>query len=376
MKIKSLLKSFVCIMMFAQISHMTSAQALMDDAKIFEMYAKCHKNSDENFIFSPFSVAQLLKMLSIGADEDGKAEIARLLKVSRDEVSSVLKASENEEALFCANSIWLQEGKVLPQNFCGILKADCGADVLNADFAKSADVRKKISYWAAQKTMNLMNDVDIKLSDTGALIINVAAFRKEWKFPFNPQMTSLGYFNNGNATRGDAYYMKQNIQKLACVKEEDCEAIELPYYGDKYSIIFIKTINGMSPSEITFKIYSYICKTLQEPSNMHEVNINLPKFSIRGNSLSIIPLLQEMGVKKVFETDRLDALCKLDALFSAVKIDINPSGTNRESPNKRIFNALRDKDFYIFNSPFMFFLRENDGGNILFMGVVNDPLKN
>jgi len=363
--------------MFAQISHMTSAQALMDDAKIFEMYAKCHKNSDENFIFSPFSVAQLLKMLSIGADEDGKAEIARLLKVSRDEVSSVLKASENEEALFCANSIWLQEGKVLPQNFCGILKADCGADVLNADFAKSADVRKKISYWAAQKTMNLVNDVELSSNPIAEMfLLNVAGFKKSWESQFDENYTRYKNFKtpNGNVR---VLFMSKGDEPFAAVSSDSFKAIEIPYLGKKFSMILIKPIYGTKPSQITYEVYADIIKDLKAPANFKKAEIIVPRFSVNAEPFSISHALKQMGVKRVFENAALfGGLQKVDEAFTGAKIDVYEKGTIVTAYCASTLIGALDGASFSFDSPYMFFLVENVGNNILFMGVVNDPSKN
>jgi len=146
-------------------------------------------------------------------------------------------------------------------------------------------------------------------------------------------------------------------------------------------ILLPKKVDGLSALEQTLTA-AQIDK-LRNQSRLQEVILSLPRFKI-ASGIRLERTLEAMGMSDAFSKERADFSVIADAKplfidFALQKawVDVDEEGTVAAAStitgathglhlNATVFNA---------NHPFLFLIRHNPSGTILFLGRVTNPLK-
>ena len=122
--------------------------------------------ADANMVFSPLSISMALGMLANGTDDDGSTAIARLMGFggSIDELNAYCRyvretgsALDPEVALSLANCAGIAYYEKPDKRFAGRLRTFYGADVMQLDFTKPADVQTLNDWVAARTSQKIQN---------------------------------------------------------------------------------------------------------------------------------------------------------------------------------------------------------------------------
>jgi serpin B len=162
---------------------------------------------------------------------------------------------------------------------------------------------------------------------------------------------------------------------------EGYKAVELPYSDqDTSMLIILPMLNNFNGFEMTLN--AECVSEIVENLVFMEVNLKMPKFEFE-KSLGLGQILQEMGMSTAFDPYRADFsgiddnrdLYITNVLHKAF-ISVNENGTEAAAATAVIvgITALLPPPIEMsIDHPFIFMIRNNSTGAILFFGRVLDP---
>ena len=121
---------------------------------------------DENILFSPLSIALAMGMMELGAQGSTRKEIRHSmgyegLKGGEEfsflrDFSNMASAEENQYVMKLANSLFVQNGFHVNEEFLQMLKMYFNAEVNHVDFSQNVAVANSINKWVENYTNSLL----------------------------------------------------------------------------------------------------------------------------------------------------------------------------------------------------------------------------
>ena len=162
---------------------------------------------------------------------------------------------------------------------------------------------------------------------------------------------------------------------------EGLEAVELPYEGGMYSMLLISPAQGsLAKFEKTFDAEQL--NAILGALNTASVTLSLPKFKLE-SSFSLSGAMKTLGMSDAFSPGIADfsgmestrSLYISDMLHKAY-VDVNEEGTEAAAATAVVM-VTKSVSFmtvdFIADHPFIFFVRENNTGSLLFLGRLINP---
>ncbi|NOY65635.1 MAG: serpin family protein [Nitrospirae bacterium] len=370
-----------------------------NNAFAFDLYQKL-KDEKGNIFFSPYSISTALAMIYAGSRGLTEEEMAKVLHLSLKDkhllhssfskLQSELLAIQDKGRvrINMANSLWVQEGYHFQDTFIGLIGKYYGAGLNYVDFAtKTETARKTINRWVAERTGWKIREL-IKPgmidSSTNSVLCNAIYFKGDWLRRFDKEETRDADFHI-SADRTVKVPMMNQKSGFKFKDFGDFSAIELPYEGDDLSmIIFLpEEINGLAGLERNLtadNVKNWIDELYS--SYESEVLLSLPRFKTT-YEFKLSDLLAQMGMPHAFKDSDFSGITVrkdffINQIVHSAFIDINEEGT--EAAAAMAISTLRGggismpKTFRA-DHPFVFLIRENQTGSILFIGRIINPAK-
>jgi len=361
-------------------------------------YRICEENrtnpSKDNILISPFSMSIALAMVWNGAAGDTKTAIQNTLGFEQytdtevndyyKKMKEALLSTDPSVKLAIANSIWYRKGASINSSFVQTNKNWYDAQVLAADFS-SPTAKDFINKWCSDNTNGLINNVIDKTSAEDLIyLLNALYFKGEWSdgYEFDESKTKKGTFKRDDGTTVYPYMMTNNI-KMSYFNDETLSAVSLPYGNGAFTMVFaLPCENVTTPQMIaTLKQPSY-WNEMQKNWHTYQISLQVPRFKMKFND-RFNNVLKQMGMSVAFSPFSADfsrAFDDNDFFISFVDqftyIDVNEKGT--EAVAVTVISGVDSVPVFpsasfIADHPFVFAIKENSTGCILFMGKVGDP---
>ncbi len=372
---------------------MKSAELIEADHQFaFEIFGEILGSSDEvNLMISPLSVSYALGMTLNGADgttRDAFRDVLHFGDLTDQEVNesykelmSQLVTLDDRVEFSIANSIWYKLGYNVLAEFISTNQDYFDAAVEELDFSdpQSVDI---INGWIEDKTNDKIRDMlDFIPADAVMYLINAIYFNATWKYQFDPGDTYNGDFTLENGTSHQVEYM-QVEGGFNFTYQEKFSAVELPYGDSAFSMVVLLPGAGVTTADLVDAMDAGSWDTWFEYPNHTNVHIELPKFKYGFKSLLNDPLI-ELGLGIAF-SDFADftRITPPGGLFISrvihqTFIDVKEEGT--EAAAATIVEIMETSaggggpvQFKV-DRPFLYVIRENSTGAILFMGKVGKP---
>ena len=364
----------------------------------FDLYQKL-KETEGNLFFSPFSISTALAMTYAGARGQTEKEMAKVLHFSLEQeplhssfskLQSELNAIQDRGhvKLSIANSLWAQEGYCFLDTFFELNKKYYGAGLNFVDFERETEsARITINTWVENETQQKIKEL-IKRNMinylTTLVLCNAIYFKGDW----------LSQFDKKRTIDADFYISPDKIIKVSMMNQksefkyksfDNFSAIELPYEGNDLSmIVFLpKEIDGLVDFEQDLtddNVKNWIDKLSK--SYKQEILVSLPKFKITCE-FELSETLGNMGMPSAFLLSLADfsgMTGKKDLFIGKVIhkafVDVNEEGTEAAAATAVVMaRGISRPLAFRADHPFMFLIRENKTGSILFIGRIVDPTK-
>lgn len=365
--------------------------AIANNAFAIELYMKLAGNKG-NLFFSPFSISSALGMTWAGARGATATEMATAMHFGAD-THAGLAALGNQFTsrhpgyqLAVANRLYVKDGFKLLEPFTKLTTEQYGAPVEQVDFSKH-ETRTQANKWVASQTNQRIKDLVPKgvfSADTRLALINAIYFKGTWGTPFDKKATAaVPFFAAGKEVKVQMMYADLMYGAGAAVGgSADVEVLELPYAGGEASMVILLPKNrdglpalekGLTPE----KFNQLTSRLISRP-----VEVWLPKFKLE-QSFGLGATLESMGMPSAFSKDKADFSAMTgtrDLFISAVIhkafVEVNEEGTEAAAATgvvMGITSIIPPRAVFRADHPFIFALRDNRTGAVLFLGRVVEP---
>jgi serpin B len=356
------------------------------------------RNKPGNLFFSPESVSVALAMTYAGARGQTAAEMAKTLDftVPPDRLApamgaelSDLNAAHTGYELHVANGLWAQQGYVFLPGFLGVMKNDYGAGFKEVDFKAAAEAaRQAINHWVEQQTNDKIQNLiapNALSSETRLALVNAIYFKGDWEKQFEKAETKEEDFHVSAAQTTKAPLMHQE-RGFNYLDGGTFQALEIPYKSGELSmIVFLpNAVDGLEALEQTMTA-SNTQQWMSQLRHVPKVILSLPKFKMT-QQFGLSGTLAAMGMPSAFDKHAADFTgmaekreLYISAVIHKAYIDVNEEGTEAAAATgvviARALAMQRPQQPVVFRAdhPFVFVIRDNRSGSILFMGRVVDP---
>jgi serpin B len=362
------------------------------------LYSQLRKQ-DGNLFFSPESISTAFAMAYAGARGATASEMANTLHFTvpperlhpaMGQLLENLNAAHQGYQLHVADALWAEKDYTFLEDFLKLTASDYGAGFNRVDFKGAPEsVRSTINQWVEQKTENKIKDLlppDAVTSTTRLVPTNAIYFKGDWQTQFDKASTKEEDFHLSQAqtTKAPLMHLQGRFNYFG---GGTFQVLDIPYKSRELSmIVFLPDdANGLSLLEQSFTAAN-VQKWLSQLQPLAKVILTLPKFKMT-QQFELGGALSAMGMSQAFDRNAADfsgMTGKRDLWISAAIhkafIDVNEEGTEAAAATGIVMRSMamvREQPPIIFRAdhPFLFLIRDNRSGGILFMGRVTDPTK-
>jgi serpin B len=349
-----------------------------------------------NLAFSPASISLALAMAYGGAGGATATQMATTLHFSLptdrlhptfDALDLALEAPTSADAgsfrLSLANALWGQNGLTLLPGFLDLLAENYGAGLHVVDFVHAPEAaRMTINQWVSEETNAkipaLLGPGTID-NLTVLVLTNAVYFHADWLVPF-AAMSADGTFQTPTGAV-QAPMMTGADTPAPGWSGTGYRAAAIPYVGGRTSMVLIVPDAGTFDafeSGLTFDALETILATTPATN----VSLSMPRFRLQSN-LTLARTLKAMGMNDAFTADAdfsgIDGARDLfikDVIHQAM-VAVDEKGTEAAAATAVVFgrNAVALGESLVVDRPFIFAIRDDATGTILFLGRVVDPTK-
>lgn len=361
-----------------------------------------------NLLFSPFSVEIALAMARAGANGPTRTELDRVLHAAlAPDLDAAMNALDQELAkrpgkypyggdrnttaeleLAPANQLFGQRDLGFDGTFLDRLAASYGAGMRLVDYKGAASreqARADINRWVAERTRDRIPEL-IKpgvLDELTRLVItNALYFKGKWTTPFTKGGTAAAPFHRLDGSTTQAHLMSASFPSgLAHAQAPGYTAVQLSYVGGVSMLVIVPDLGAFARVETRLREGGLLTEVTGSLKRDAAVRLKMPKFTFR-SQMQLKPVLSALGMPTAF-TDRADfsGITKAERLLiqdvvHEAFIAVDEEGTEAAAATAVLFGLtsapIRTIDLTI-DRPFLFAIRDDATGAILFFGRVVDP---
>jgi serpin B len=349
-----------------------------------------------NLVFSPDSVAAALAMTGTGAAGPTAAQIATALHLSSPASFAALgrlqqtiaaeqslhnQGSPEAPTLNIANGLFVQQGFALDAPFAAGIAQSFGAAPQLVDFT-SPSAPEAINAWIAQQTQGLIPRVVGQLSPSTRLALANAIYLKAtWSDKFKTSGTFAAPFHEVGSTSSTPFM--HETERLGYARGREYAALSLPYEDSTLSLLVVlprRESLGKLERRLTPPALDRVIDGLRS----RPVDVSFPRFHLQTADTLNAPL-QQLGIVNAFEEGGADFSritqaepLRIGEVLHAADFKVDERGTEAAAATvgtSEATSAIRFLHVVDFdaNHPFMFFLRDDKSGALLFAGRLVEP---
>lgn len=350
------------------------------------------ESADGNVFTSPFAIALALAATHAGSRSETASQLAQVLHLQDDLIDDVRKEFADmvlhladaapDVRVHLANGVAVDRGVHTSADFKDLLESGYDGFVKELDLRKNPQrSRTELNSWVEEKTKFQVADtlpVGAVTPSTSVLLVNAMYLKGHWDSDFKSDHTARKPFREtrDKSSMVEMMFQRKNYKTAFC-KTLDVNALEIPYFGKKVSMVILlpQKVDGLATLEanLTATNLQALLRRLCEDD---DVELNLPKFKLEQSS-SLRKVLESMGAKDLF-TDRADLAgftdskgVRVSEVVHKAVLEIGEEGAEGVFATPVIMMCYGGASF-IFNvdHPFMFLIRSCNPDVILFMGSV------
>ncbi len=266
----------------------------------------------------------------------------------------------------------------LRDDYLDVLTGVYGSPLAEADFATDPDgERLAINRWIEDNTNDLIPELFPEQSlheDVVMVLVNAVALDAPWEFPFDPAATRDEPFTRADGSTVTVATMHYD-EFLPSIWNEEYQAVELPYGGGALSMIVLMP-NDLAEFEasLTTESLNEVFDSITDGG----IHLSLPKWSARTH-LTLNDTLAAMGMPTAFDPAGADFSGMvdggglwLDRVEHEAFVEVDEEGARAAAATGGAM-ALSHGPTIQINRPYLYVIRDQGAGTILFIGRVNDP---
>jgi len=353
------------------------------------------RTEEGNLFFSPYSISTALAMTYAGARGNTAVQMAQALHflLDQEQLHSAFawleaKLSDvgrkGQVQLKVANALWPQEEYDLLEEFLALTKQYYGVLITAVDYGDPETARGTINAWVEEKTENKIQELippGILDALTSLVLVNAIYFKGNWASQFDQSRTRDAPFWVTPDEPVQVPMMDQE-HEFRYGESDGLQILELPYAGDDLSMVVLlpRKIDGLPELEerLTVENLTRWTKNLRPRG----VQVFLPRFEITfpfrlDDTLKLMGMVDAFGGDSDFSGMDGTKLLYIGAVLHKAFVAVNEEGTEAAAATAVIMIAKclpPPPPVFRADHPFIFLIRENSTGSILFIGRVVNPL--
>ncbi|MEW6241104.1 MAG: serpin family protein [Chloroflexota bacterium] len=366
-----------------------------NNAFALDLYRQLRK-ADGNLFLSPFSISTALAMTCAGARRETESQMARVLRFEQTDESlhaafAVLQAKLAEAEtqggiqLKVANSLWSQKGYRFLAEFVALIQTHYGVTITPVDYRDAGNARQIVNAWVEEKTEKKITGLippGVFNALTRLTLVNAIYFKGNWADKFDPKMTRRGDFWS---PQGKVYAsMMSRTDDYNYADTGSLQILELPYMANALSMLIMLPREKDGWAELEEQLTPAYLEQAAARLRQQQVFVSLPKFKAEA-AFQLNEALIEMGMTDAFDVNRanfagMDGNEKglfISAALHKAFIDVNEEGSEAAAATAVVMQfrgaPLKQPPTFRADHPFLFFIRENETGSILFVGRLLKP---
>ncbi|MEH2045973.1 serpin family protein [Nostoc sp.] len=360
----------------------------------FKLFSEVLKNDrgETNIFISPSSVAIALAMTYNGASGSTQQAMAKTLELQgmnlpeiNSSYAAVLKQlldnSDTKVQLKIANSLWANQDVSFAPDFLKRTQDFYQAKVSNLNF-KDAAASSIINNWVKENTNGKITKIVEQIEPSQVLfLINAIYFKGNWSNEFDKKQTASYPFYITSGRQKQQPMMSQEGD-YRYYESENFQAVSLPYGKDgkiSFYIFLPKKNSNLKAFYQTLNVENW--EKWMTQFNNQKGFIRLPRFKT-DYDITLNDALKTLGMGEAFSNKANFSGMGKNFAISQVKhktfVEVNEEGTEAAAATSVgiVATSLRQEPEpfrMIVDRPFFCAIRDNQTGNILFMGSIIEP---
>jgi serine protease inhibitor len=364
-----------------------------DNTFAFKLFREINQQEGaQNIFISPLSVAMALGMTyngAAGTTQEAMQAVLELQDMDLQEVNEsyrslidLLRNLDPRIEFLIANSIWYRDVITIEQEFLDLNRQYFDAEVSVLDFS-SPNAVDIINAWVSQNTLGKIEEIVESPIDplTIMFLINAIYFKGDWTYQFDKTLTQDRPFNliDGSETTVDMMSYGA-ATPIRFASDGDLQIVDLAYGGQAYRMTIVlpaspQDVDALADNLTQAQWNSWIA-ALDSTARL----VSLPRFKLE-YELTLNDVLSALGMEVAFSPSLAD-FTKLyapgGAYISEVKhktfVDVNEEGTEAAAVTSVEIRLTSAGPMpIVVDRPFVFAIREDYSGTILFIGKIMDP---
>jgi len=371
-----------------------SALAKSNNAFALDLYAKLREQKG-NLFLSPYSISSALAMTYAGARGQTAAQMAKAmhfdlapdrLHAAFSDLAAALDATAQLAGcdLLVANALWAQKGDKFLKEFLDLAETRYSAKAEEVDFQNAPDTaRKTINHWAKDQTRDKVRGLIPKGDldpQTRLVLTNAVYFKGVWDSQFQESSTKDASFTllTGEKVKVP---MMHRTHDFGYAQANGVQVLELPYKGQTLAMVILLPTKADGLPDLEKSLTAESLAGWLAKASRQEVVVSLLKFSFTV-SFKLNDALKSIGMPDAFAEGKADFSGmngKTDLFISAVLhktfVDVSEKGTEAAAATAVKMETKEEIVPVEFRAdhPFLFLIRHNRSGAILFLGRVVNP---
>jgi len=373
----------------------------------FDLYYELDKSEQGNIFYSPYSISVALAMTYEGAKGQTADEIksvfhfpeSNILRPNFAAIYNEINRGNEDYELRTGNALWAQYDYQFLEDYTSKVEQYYGGKVTNLDFKQEIEKsRQTINSFIEEQTNDKIKDLipeGVLSSMTRLVLTNAIYFKGTWEWEFDKSDTREQDFKITpvNIVQTPMMYMDPDKVKFNYADLEKLQILELPYKGEKISMLILLPKQGedydretgeVIKSEYTLEDIELSAEKINEyKSQMTETkldSISLPKFEF-DTKYFMRDTLSNLGMPTAFSdgadfsgmTGQRDLFIKFVIHQAYVKVDEKGTEAAAATSVGMEVSSAMPRNVFKADHPFIFIIQEKETGNILFIGRVTNP---
>jgi serine protease inhibitor len=353
------------------------------------------EDEGKNIFISPLSISIALSMTYNGAGGTTKQAMAEALKLQDLSLQEVnegfknliesLENVDNQVSLSIGDSVWIRNtfDPFVKTSFKSALTTYFDSEVFSRQFSDPKTV-SELNSWVSRETNGkiekILDEID---PDIVMFLINAIYFKGDWVEKFDESKTRQSEFTLIDGSKVDVSMMS-NVEKFLYYSDSRVQVARLPYGRDKIAMYIILPQKGVNLDAYTDSLDLETLDGILSRMSSTELELQLPKLKLEYGKKALKEALIKLGMGVAFDSEKANltgiASTTQGNLFIGfvdhkAVIEVNEKGTEAAAvTNVGIeLSSIPLRTSFSVNRPYLFMIRDDRSGSILFMGKITDP---
>ncbi|WZZ13220.1 probable non-inhibitory serpin-Z5 [Brassica napus] len=316
------------------------------------------KARNSNFVFSP---ASLNSVLTIAAASSATEERKAVFNETATVAFADGKANGGPK-ITAINGVWVEQSLPVDHSFKDLMENVFKATFTQVDFrSKAEQVRRELNKWTSDQTNGLIKDLlplGSVRSNTDRVYGNALYFKGTWEDKFSKSETKERAFHLLNDASVSVPFMRSSKRQYV-QRFDGFKVLKLPFQ------------RGLDIKR-SFSMYFYLPDENDGLDNLVKKMTSTPGF-VDNHTPTCRVKLDDFAIPKFKISFGFEAS---KALYHKACVEIDEEGAEAAAASfceRHSYTPNRNR--FVADHPFLFLIREDTTGTVLFAGQIFDPSK-